>query len=152
MAPKEDKRLLYVGGLADEVVEETLHAAFIPFGEVKEVNMPRDHQAKDTAHRGFAFVAFEHEEDADEARFNMNGSELFGRVLRVNVARAAAHKLGSCVDACGARFLGVITLARRSKPVWSADEWFQNLHDTAEGADAAAPPASAVPPPGGAGS
>ena len=47
----------------------------------------------------------------DEARFNMNGAELFGRVLRVNVARAAAHKLGA------------------SKAVWSADEWFKNLNE-----------------------
>lgn len=27
------KRTLYVGGLADEVDEKTLHAAFIPFGK-----------------------------------------------------------------------------------------------------------------------
>ena len=26
------KRTIYVGGLADEVDEKTLHAAFIPFG------------------------------------------------------------------------------------------------------------------------
>ena len=111
MAPTQDKRILYVGGLSDEVTEETLHAAFIPFGEVTEVNIPKNFEGKNNENRGFAFVQFELEPDADEARFNMNGAELFGRVLRVNVARAAAHKLGA------------------SKAVWSADEWFKNLNE-----------------------
>jgi len=107
-----NRKLLYVGGLAESVVEETLHAAFIPFGEVVEVTLPRE--AKD-AHRGFAFVEFKEEEDANEARFNMDGAELFGRALRVSVAKATEHRLGS------------------SKPVWSADSWFQNL--TKDGTD-----------------
>ncbi|KAJ1460398.1 hypothetical protein M885DRAFT_509348 [Pelagophyceae sp. CCMP2097] len=111
--PKVNKKLLYVGGLADEVVEETLHAAFVPFGDLKEVNLPKDH-AKN-AHRGFAFIEFDDEFDADEARYNMDGAELFGRVLRVNVAKAMGHKLGS------------------NKAVWSADDWFQSLPDGENG-------------------
>ena len=31
------KKLLYVGGLAEEVDEKTLQAAFIPFGDIVEV-------------------------------------------------------------------------------------------------------------------
>ena len=42
MPPQQDKRVLYVGGLSEEATEETLHAAFVPFGDVKEVNIPRD--------------------------------------------------------------------------------------------------------------
>ncbi|KAH8094968.1 peptidyl-prolyl cis-trans isomerase [Aureococcus anophagefferens] len=114
MAPQQNKRILYVGGLTEEVTEEILHAAFIPFGELVEVNIPKDHASKTSdGNRGFAFVEFELEPDADEARFNMDGAELFGRVLRVNVAKALTHKLGS------------------SKPVWSADSWFQNPARTA---------------------
>ncbi|KAJ8604219.1 hypothetical protein CTAYLR_009789 [Chrysophaeum taylorii] len=118
-----NKRILYVGGLADEVVEETVHAAFIPFGDIVEVNIPRDGTKEKGNNRGFGFVEFESEADADEARFNMNGSELFGRVLRVNVAKPSEHRLGS------------------SKPVWSADEWFRRLQpgeDDSPPADAAA--------------
>ena len=33
------KKLLYVGGLAEEVDEKTLQAAFIPFGDIVEVNI-----------------------------------------------------------------------------------------------------------------
>ena len=40
MPPQQDKRVLYVGGLSEEATEETLHAAFVPFGDVKEVNIP----------------------------------------------------------------------------------------------------------------
>ena len=30
----QNKKLLYVGGLAEEVDEKMLHAAFIPFGDI----------------------------------------------------------------------------------------------------------------------
>ena len=68
MAPQQNKRILYVGGLTEEVTEEILHAAFIPFGELVEVNIPKDHASKTSdGNRGFAFVEFELEPDADEA-------------------------------------------------------------------------------------
>ncbi len=38
----KNKRILYVGGLAEEVNEKLLHAAFIPFGDLAEVTMPLD--------------------------------------------------------------------------------------------------------------
>jgi peptidyl-prolyl isomerase E (cyclophilin E) len=47
---------LYVGGLADEVTEAILHAAFLPFGELKDVNLPVDHGTQ--KNRGFGFVTF----------------------------------------------------------------------------------------------
>lgn len=34
------KTTLYVGGLDETVNEAVLHSAFIPFGEIKEVNIP----------------------------------------------------------------------------------------------------------------
>lgn len=37
------KNILYVGGLDSGVSEEVLHAAFIPFGELKSVQVPRDY-------------------------------------------------------------------------------------------------------------
>jgi len=33
------KKLLYVGGLAEEVDAKVLQSAFIPFGDIVEVNM-----------------------------------------------------------------------------------------------------------------
>ena len=38
-----DKPVVYVGGLDDQVDEKVLHSAFIPFGEIKTIEMPLDH-------------------------------------------------------------------------------------------------------------
>ena len=38
-----DKPVIYVGGLDDQVDDNTLHSAFIPFGEIKTIEMPLDH-------------------------------------------------------------------------------------------------------------
>lgn len=37
--------MIYVGGLDDSVTEEILHAAFIPFGELKSIQIPKDFKA-----------------------------------------------------------------------------------------------------------
>ena len=43
MENPNDKPIIYVGGLDDQVDEKTLHAAFVPFGEIKTIEMPLDH-------------------------------------------------------------------------------------------------------------
>ena len=74
------KKILYVGGLDEKVDQAILHAAFIPFGDIKEVQIPLDHATQ--KNRGFGFVDFEEREDAAAALDNMNNSELYGRVLK----------------------------------------------------------------------
>ena len=54
------KTTLYVGGLEESVNEAILHSAFIPFGDIKDVNIPMDHATG--KHRGFGFVEFEGKE------------------------------------------------------------------------------------------
>lgn len=100
-----NKRVVYVGGLAEEVNEKVLQAAFIPFGDIVDISIPLDYSTQ--KHRGFAFVEFELAEDAAAAMDNMNESELFGRTVRVNVARPKMLKEGS------------------SRPVWSEDAWLR---------------------------
>jgi len=78
------KNTLYVGGLAEEVNESILHAAFIPFGDIKDVKTPLDQATQ--KHRSFGFVTFLEREDATAAMDNMDGAELYGRVLTVNYA------------------------------------------------------------------
>lgn len=78
------KNTLYVGGLAEEVNEGILHAAFIPFGDIKDVKTPLDQATQ--KHRSFGFVTFLEREDAAAAMDNMDGAELYGRVLTVNYA------------------------------------------------------------------
>ncbi|XP_072045736.1 peptidyl-prolyl cis-trans isomerase E-like [Amphiura filiformis] len=100
-----NKRTVYVGGLAEEVDEKILHAAFIPFGDLMDIQIPLDYETE--KHRGFAFVEFEFAEDAAAAIDNMNDSELFGRTIRVNLAKPMKIKEG------------------HAKPVWSDDNWLK---------------------------
>jgi peptidyl-prolyl isomerase E (cyclophilin E) len=39
--------IIYVGGLEAQVTEEILHSAFIPFGELKSVQIPKDYAESD---------------------------------------------------------------------------------------------------------
>jgi peptidyl-prolyl isomerase E (cyclophilin E) len=38
------KNSLYVGGLEEEVTEDILFAAFVPFGPLRSVNIPKDYK------------------------------------------------------------------------------------------------------------
>ena len=40
---QKQQTILYVGGLAAEVTEEVLHAAFIPFGDIKSIQISKDY-------------------------------------------------------------------------------------------------------------
>ncbi|CAD7974976.1 unnamed protein product [Amoebophrya sp. A25] len=88
-----EQRICYVGGLAEEMTEEALRAAFAPFGEIRECKIPTANKdSKSSKHRGFGFVEFEEEEDAKAAIDNMHESECFGRTLTVNHSRAQANR------------------------------------------------------------
>lgn len=63
------KRTVFVGGLAEEADEKVLHAAFIPFGDLVDIQIPLDYESE--KHRGFAFIEFESAEDAAAAIDNM---------------------------------------------------------------------------------
>lgn len=96
---KRWKSTVYVGGLAGLVNPTNLHDAFIPFGEIADITLPKNDRPDATdPHRGFAYVEFEDAEDAKEAIDNMDQSEFFGRVLKVSAAKApksADEGLGS---------------------------------------------------------
>lgn len=64
-----EKRTIYVGGLADEVTDKLINAAFIPFGDIVDIQMPIDYESQ--KHRGFAFIEYETAEDAAAAIDNM---------------------------------------------------------------------------------
>lgn len=93
------KATVFVGGLAPMVTSSHVLDAFIPFGEIVEVQLPKpDSRNATETHRGFAYVEFEDFEDAKEAIDNMNQSEFFGRILKVSQAKppkSAQEGLGS---------------------------------------------------------
>jgi peptidyl-prolyl isomerase E (cyclophilin E) len=157
--PGRARRTLYVGGLAEEVDIKTLTAAFLPFGEIVDVQIPMDialseqpwghaavsrstkstlrpirhvgnratcglaqdssttfdrptHSATPDKNRGFGFVELAEEGDAQDALENMEGSELFGRTLRVTVARP---------------------MQKKNAAVWQeAEDWFKSLKEGEE--------------------
>lgn len=80
--------VLYIGGLDENVTEKTLEAAFLPFGDLVRILLPKD--ATTGTHRGFGFVEYEEAEDAAQAEANMDDSQMYGRVLRVKVAKPNA--------------------------------------------------------------
>jgi RNA recognition motif-containing protein len=76
---------LFCGGLAWATNDEALLAAFETFGEVSEAKVILD---RDTGRsRGFGFVTFTNDSDADKAMADMDGSMLDGRTIRVNEAQ-----------------------------------------------------------------
>ncbi|KFY30981.1 hypothetical protein V493_01508 [Pseudogymnoascus sp. VKM F-4281 (FW-2241)] len=82
------KGTVYVGGLAPAVDAASLHAAFIPFGEIVDVSLPKPEAPLSTdLHRGFGYVEFEDPSDAVEAIDNMDQAELFGRIIKVSAAK-----------------------------------------------------------------
>jgi RNA recognition motif-containing protein len=82
------KGTVYVGGLAPVVDAASLHAAFIPFGEIVDISLPKPEAPSSTdIHRGFGYVEFEDPSDALEAIENMDQAELFGRVIKVSTAK-----------------------------------------------------------------
>jgi RNA recognition motif-containing protein len=82
------KNTVYVGGLASIVDSNNLHAAFIPFGEIVDISLPKPEAPSSTElHRGFGYVEFEDPADAKEAIDNMDQAELFGRVIKVSAAK-----------------------------------------------------------------
>ncbi|MCA9563341.1 MAG: RNA-binding protein [Myxococcales bacterium] len=76
---------LFVGGLSWGTDSDALHDAFAAHGEVTEAKVISDRETGRS--RGFGFVTFADDSDADAAINAMNGTELDGRSINVNEAR-----------------------------------------------------------------
>ncbi|HUX66458.1 MAG TPA: RNA-binding protein [Terriglobales bacterium] len=76
---------IFVGNLSFQTTEADLRAAFEQFGAVSRVSIMTD---RDTGRsRGFAFVEMNDDQQGDDAINALNGKEVDGRALNVNVAR-----------------------------------------------------------------
>ena len=76
---------LFVGNLAFSITENDLQDAFAAHGTVLEANLMMDRATGRP--RGFGFVTMSTPEEAQKAIEAMNGKELGGRALTVNIAR-----------------------------------------------------------------
>ena len=77
---------LFVGGLSWDTTTEDLTNAFAKFGTIIDATVILDRTTGRS--RGFGFVTFEKPPDANEAVKSMNGAELDGRILKVNLAES----------------------------------------------------------------
>jgi cold-inducible RNA-binding protein len=76
---------LFVGNLSFNTTENDLQDAFAAHGTVTETNLMMDRATNRP--RGFGFVTMSTPEEAQKAIEAMNGKELDGRALTVNIAR-----------------------------------------------------------------
>ncbi len=83
---------LFVGNLDFKVTENDLQDAFAAYGTVVEANVVTDRATGRP--RGFAFVTMSSPEEAQKAIEGMNGKEMGGRALNVNIARAREERSG----------------------------------------------------------
>ena len=83
---------LFVGNLSFNVTENDLNDAFATYGTVTETNLMMD-RATGRA-RGFGFVTMGSAEEAKKAIDALNGKELDGRAITVNVARPREERSG----------------------------------------------------------
>lgn len=84
---------LFVGNLSFDISEKDLNDAFAAFGTVTEANLMLDRMTNRA--RGFGFVTMSSTEEAQRAIEGLNGKELRGRNLTVNVAKPREERSGS---------------------------------------------------------
>ena len=83
---------LFVGNLSFNATENDLQDAFAAHGTVLEANLMMDRASGRP--RGFGFVTMSTDEEAQNALNAMNGANLDGRNLTVNVARPREERSG----------------------------------------------------------
>ena len=76
---------LFVGNLSFNTTENDLNDAFAAHGTVTETNLMMDRMSGRP--RGFGFITMSTAEEAQKAIAALNGAQLDGRALTVNVAK-----------------------------------------------------------------
>jgi RNA recognition motif-containing protein len=74
-----EQRKLYVGNLNYRVTREQLSELFAQYGEVT--------YAQVIEQKGFGFIEFSTNEEAEKAKNELNGQEFDGRVLKIDYAK-----------------------------------------------------------------
>lgn len=76
---------IFVGNLSRQTSESDLRAAFEAHGQVSTAKIITDKMSGES--KGFGFVEMNQQAEAEAAIANLNGKELQGRTITVNVAR-----------------------------------------------------------------
>ena len=83
---------LFVGNLSFQTNADQVREVFAEFGGVEDVHLVTDRETGRS--RGFAFVTMATAEEAQKAISEMNGQQLDGRPLRVNLAEERPRRSG----------------------------------------------------------
>jgi len=75
---------LYVGNLSNTTNDTSLNALFTPFGSVESAHVITDRDSGTS--KGFGFVEMQ-AADAQKAMSALNGSDVDGRLIKVNEAK-----------------------------------------------------------------
>jgi RNA recognition motif-containing protein len=92
---------LFVGNLPYDVTESDLRDFFMPVGQLSAVIIPTDRNTGKP--RGFAFVEFSDQAQADEAVRRFNNQPLNGRNIAINEAPAPAKIRAASIRAASIR-------------------------------------------------
>ena len=83
---------LFVGNLSFNTTENDLQDAFAAHGTVTETNLMMDRETGRP--RGFGFITMSSADEAQKAIAALNGKEIDGRALTVNVAKPREERTG----------------------------------------------------------
>lgn len=81
----DDQKRLYVGNLPYTVTTEELKNLFASYGDIEDAIVITDKMTRRS--KGFGFITFANAEVAAKAAGEMNGKDIDGRKLVVNIAR-----------------------------------------------------------------
>ncbi|OXU25125.1 hypothetical protein TSAR_009538 [Trichomalopsis sarcophagae] len=104
---------VFVGGLTYRVRERDLEKFFRKYGRIKEVAMKN----------GFAFVEFDDYRDADDAVYELNGKELLGERVAVEIARGVSGRRGDRGYGRSRSWRDKITVERARGTPRGSDQW-----------------------------
>ncbi|KAK2465982.1 hypothetical protein APHAL10511_001623 [Amanita phalloides] len=78
----KDSAYIFIGGLHYDLTEGDVITIFSQYGEVMDVNLPRDKETGKT--KGFGFLMYEDQRSTVLAVDNLNGAKVLDRTLRVD--------------------------------------------------------------------
>lgn len=81
---------LYCGNLSYSTSSADLETMFAKFGAIRSADVITDRDTRQS--KGFGFVEFERDDDANKAVEALNGTQHDGRALQVNEARPREEK------------------------------------------------------------
>lgn len=87
---EENKNKLFVGGISFDSTEDSLKELFATAGTVDSAVIITDKMSGRS--KGFGFVEMSSEEEAQKAIADLDGKELDGRPISVNVARPKTER------------------------------------------------------------